>query len=72
MAENVPRMKIGIKINVGMRAKKHHVCEKDYIWNPATCSCENSKYVGRIVDDAVVTCDEIIRYNKKCSSMKYV
>ena len=19
--------------------KKHHICEKDYIWNPATCSC---------------------------------
>ena len=18
--------------------KKHHICEKDYIWNPATCS----------------------------------
>ena len=21
-----------------------HVCEKDYIWNPATCSSENWKY----------------------------
>ena len=21
--------------------KKHHVCEKDYAWNPATCNCEN-------------------------------
>ena len=21
--------------------KKHHICEKDYIWNPATCSCKN-------------------------------
>ena len=19
--------------------KKHHICEKDYIWNPAKCSC---------------------------------
>ena len=30
--------------------KKRHVCEKDYISNPATCSCENgeifSKYYG--------------------------
>ena len=21
--------------------KKHHICEKGYIWNPVTCSCEN-------------------------------
>ena len=21
--------------------KKCHVCEKDYVWNPATCNCEN-------------------------------
>ena len=21
-----------------------HVCEKDYVWNPATCNCENGKY----------------------------
>ena len=24
--------------------KKHHACEKDYIWNPATCNCENGNY----------------------------
>ena len=23
------------------KCKKRHVCEKNYIWNPATCSCEN-------------------------------
>ena len=21
--------------------KKHHICKKDYIWNPALCNCEN-------------------------------
>ena len=21
--------------------KKRHACEKDYVWNPATCSCQN-------------------------------
>ena len=21
--------------------KKHNICEKIYIWNPATCNCEN-------------------------------
>ena len=37
-------------------------CEKDYIWNPATCSCENGKYQASIMDDSVITCDEIIEY----------
>ena len=25
--------------------KKHHIWEKDCIWNPPTCSCENGKYL---------------------------
>ena len=28
--------------------KKRHVCEKDYVWNPATCSCKNGKYLASI------------------------
>ena len=40
--------------------KQHHVCEKDYIWNPATCSCENGNYLANIVNDSVTTCDETI------------
>ena len=28
--------------------KKHHICEKDYIGNPATCSCENGNYLASI------------------------
>ena len=40
--------------------KKHHVCEKDYIWNPNTCSCQNGKYLASIMDDSAITCDEII------------
>ena len=40
--------------------KEHHVCEKDYIWNPATYTCKNGKYLGSIIDDSVVACDEII------------
>ena len=33
-------------VNVDVSAKikkKHHVCEKYYIWNPGTCTCENVK-----------------------------
>ena len=31
--------------------KKHHICEKDYVWNPATYNCENGKYLSSIIDD---------------------
>ena len=24
-------------------SKTCHVCEKDYVWNPPTCNCENRK-----------------------------
>ena len=34
--------------------------KKNYIWNPATCSCENVEYSASTIDDAVITCDEII------------
>ena len=30
------------------------------IWNSATCSCKNGKYLASINDDSVVTCDETI------------
>ena len=33
---------------------------KYYIWNPATCSCENGKYLASIIDDSVIMCYEII------------
>ena len=36
--------------------------ENDYIWNPATCSCENGKYLGIIINDSVITRYEIIFY----------
>ena len=40
--------------------KKLHVPEKDYVWNPATCSCENGKYLASIMDNSVITCDGIL------------
>ena len=43
-----------------MRCKKHHICEKKYIWSPATCSCKNCKYLASIIDDSFIMCDEII------------
>ena len=38
--------------------KEHHVCEKDYIWNPATCSWKNGNYVGSIIDYSMIMCDK--------------
>ena len=40
--------------------KKHNICEKDYIWNPATCSCKDGKYLASIMHDSEIICDEII------------
>ena len=39
--------------------KKHRPCKKDYILKPATCICENVKYVRSIIDDSAITCDKI-------------
>ena len=35
------------------------MCEKCHIWNPTTCSCENDRCAGSIVDDSVTMCNEI-------------
>ena len=40
--------------------KKRHVREKDYVWSPSTSNCENGKNLASIMDDSVITCDEII------------
>ena len=45
--------------------KKCYECEKDYIWNPTTCSFKNGKYLGSIMDDSAIMCDEIIESYKK-------
>ena len=52
----------GIKCN--SECKKHHLCGKDYVWNPATCNCENGKYLAGIMDNSTITCDEIIGWGK--------
>ena len=40
--------------------KKHHICEKDFILNPLTSSCKNSKYLASIIVNSVIMYDEII------------
>ena len=47
--------------------RKHHVCEKNYVWNPSLCTCENGKYLGSINDNLIVTCGEIIEVTETVS-----
>ena len=44
---------------------------KDCIWNPAACSCQNSKYLATIIDDSVITCDKNYRNDKNRSNKNY-
>ena len=58
---NVIQINGVIMIKCQCECKKIRVCEKDYIWNPATCICENGKYLTSIMDDSAITCDEVIK-----------
>ena len=37
------------------KCKKHHLCQKDYTWNPATCSSKSGRYLVAIIDNSVIT-----------------
>ena len=53
------QIKSGIIINLVASTKD--ICEKDYIWNPSTCSCKNSKYLASTFQHSVITCAKIIK-----------
>ena len=53
------------------KCKKHHICEQDYTWNPATCSCKNIKYLESIIDNSVITCGEIIEEETKINPKRF-
>ena len=64
MEENVIQVNGGITINVDVSVKNiMYVKEiiKIILFYPLTCSCENGKYLASIMDDLVITCDEIIQ-----------
>ena len=48
-----------------MSVKKRHVHERDQIWNLASCSFENGKYLASITDNSVIMCNEIIEEETK-------
>ena len=80
MVESVIQIKSGIMTQkwnndkCHLSTKKHHLCKKDYIWNPGACSCENGKYLASIIDDSAIVCDESIdavakSYNKETKTV---
>ena len=67
MVQNVTQIKFGIRINLcgSVKIKKSIVYpKKDHIWNPTTYSRKNGKYLTSIIDDSVITYDEIINRAK--------
>ena len=52
MEKKTNQSKRGIVINFDLSVK-------DYIWKPATFTCENGKQLASIIVDSVITCDEI-------------
>ena len=48
-----------------MSVKNIIYVKKDYIWNLATCRCENGKYLASITDDSVITCGKIVEMKEQ-------
>ena len=49
-------------------SKKHHLCEKDYIWNLATSSCKDGTYLASTIDNLVITCHIFIDADAKSNN----
>ena len=58
------------------KPKRTSCVQRNCVWNSATCSYKNGKYVGSIIDNSVVICNEIIKETKtiptKSTSIKAV
>ena len=50
--------------------KKRQLCEKNHVWNSATCIYKNGKYLASIMDDSEVIYDEVIQWRNRNSSNK--
>ena len=57
MGKNVIQVNGGITMNVDMS-------EKDYVWNPATCSCEKASIMDKIICDEIIDVKET-NFNEK-------
>ena len=61
-----------ITININVSLKSIIYVKKDFNCNTATCSSENWKYLASMMDDTVITCDEIIDLEKTNFNQKTV
>ena len=52
---------------MSFECKKHHICEKGYVWNPSTCNYENGKNLASIMDNLAIICDGVIDVDAKLS-----
>ena len=73
MVANVTQIKSGAMINAGVSAKIQKISsvQKNYIWDPATCSCKNGKYWISVIDNSVDTSDDIIDTIKTVPTKMY-
>ena len=58
--KNITQIKNGITMNVGVIVKMWKTCEKESYLELCNMYWENGKYVGSIIDDSVIICDEIV------------
>ena len=68
--QDVIQINGGITINVNVSVKKRHVCEKDYVRNPATCNWKNGKSLASTIDDAAIVCYEVIESYEEDAEVK--
>ena len=59
MEQNVSQINGGILINVDVSVK-NNIYEKEYVWNPSICICENGKYLISVMDESVIMSDKVI------------
>ena len=68
MEEDLIQINGEITINVDVSVK--NVIQKRLCLEPATCNCENGKYLASIINDSVISCHKGIEpYNKKTKTI---
>ena len=72
MVENVIQIKSGITIILVSvwKSERTSCAQKYYIWYPAVCNCKHGKYLVKVIDNSVITCDEIIEEAKTIPNKK--
>ena len=60
MEKNVIQIINWITIKIDSSLKNIIKVKKNYIWNRSTCSCKNGIYLACIIDNSIITYDEII------------